>query len=187
MSKLYYRFGTIGSSKTANALMTKFNYEEKGYKVLLLKPSIDNRDGELIIKSRIGLYAIAYPIHNNASILDMWKPIKHKYDCIIIDECQFLTTDQINQIKEISNSTPVFCYGLRTDFKSLLFDGSKRLFEVADSISEIKSICRCGRKAIINARYFNDKIVYDGDQIDIGGNEKYIGLCYKCWKEGRLK
>jgi thymidine kinase len=177
----------MGSSKTANALMTKFNYEEKGYKVLLLKPSIDMRDGETIIKSRIGLQSEAIVV-GNKNLYEMIKYVHKNINCIIVDECQFLTVLQINQLKQITIelNTPVFCYGLRTDFKSKLFEGSKRLFEIADSISEIKSICHCGNKAIINARIKDGKIIYDGEQIDIGGNDKYIGLCYKCWIEGNL-
>jgi thymidine kinase len=193
MAKLYWRFGTMGSSKTANALMTKFNYEEKGYKVLLLKPSIDDRDGNNIIKSRIGLQAEARLINKNDDIYVIFTyifcDINPLPDVIIIDEAQFLTNIQIEDLKRIAMifNIPVFCYGLRTDFKSNLFEGSKRLFEIADSISEIKSICHCGNKAIINARVKDNKIVYDGDLIDIGGNDKYIGLCYKCWIEEKLK
>jgi len=110
-------------------------------------------------------------------------------DCIIVDECQFATVEQIEQLKCITekDNIPVFCYGLRTDYMSNLFDASKRLFEIADSISEIKSICHCGKKAIINARYVDDKIIYSGNQIDIGGNEMYVGLCYECWRQGKLK
>lgn len=200
MAKLYYRFGTMGSSKTANALMTKFNYEEKGYKVILLKPSIDNREGKTIVKSRIGLESEAIIINPDDKIFDtlinyedFYKSItnenneNHKY-CVIIDECQFLTKDQIEQLKSITTywNTPVFCFGLRSDFKSHLFEGSKRLFEIADSITEIKSICNCGNKAIINGRIKDNKIIYKGEQIDIGGNEKYIGLCYGCWKLGKI-
>jgi len=184
MAKLYYRYGVMGSSKTANALMTMFNYQQKGYNVLLLKPSIDNRD--IKIKSRIGLEADCITFNSNDNLLDL---IKHKApDCVIIDECQFATIEQIEQLKDATESVniPVFCYGLRTDYMSNLFEASKRLFEIADSISEIKSICICGNKAIINARYIGDKIIYSGNQIDIGGNDMYVGLCYSCWKKGNL-
>ncbi len=110
-------------------------------------------------------------------------------NAVIIDEAQFLTKLQIEDLKRVvvTFNIPIFCYGLRTDFQSNLFEGSKRLFEIADSISEIKSICHCGNKAIINARINNDKIIYDGEQIELGSNEKYIGLCYKCWLDGKLK
>jgi thymidine kinase len=179
----------MGSSKTANALMTKFNYEEKGYKVLLLKPSIDNKDGKTTIKSRIGLQAEATLINKDINIYIDFCNIDPLPSAIIIDEVQFLTIKQTEELKRITMSlnVPVFCYGLRTDFTSHLFEASKRLFEIADSISEIKSICHCQNKAIINAKYNNDKIIYDGEQIDIGGNEKYIGLCYSCWLKGKLK
>lgn len=193
MAKIYFRYGTMGSSKTANALMTKFNYEEKGYKVLLLKPSTDNRDGKTIIKSRIGLEAEAKLINKNDDIYviftEIFCDINPLPNTIIVDEAQFLTKLQIEDLKRIAMifDIPVFCYGLRTDFQSNLFEGSKRLFEIADSISELKSICHCGNKAIINARIVNNKIIYTGNQIDIGGNDKYIGLCYKCWIDGNLK
>ena len=189
MEKLYFRYGNMNSSKTAIALMTRFNYIEKGYDVLLLKPSIDDRDGDNnIIKSRIGLEAKCVTFNSTDNLFDLVFELIF-VDCVIVDECQFATVEQIEQLKKITESIkiPVFCYGLRTDYMSHLFDASKRLFEIADSISEIKSICHCGNKAIINARYVDDKIIYDGEQIDIGGNDKYTGLCYKCWKEGKLK
>ena len=179
----------MGSSKTANALMTCFNYLEKGYNVLLLKPSIDNRDVK--IKSRIGLEAACISFskeENLESLNELQDLLTKKNNCIIVDECQFMTKVQVEQLKRIAenHNMPVFCYGLRTDYMSNLFDGSKRLFEIADSISEIKSICHCGKKAIINARYTDGEVVYDGDQIDIGGNDMYVGLCYHCWKSGKL-
>lgn len=188
ISKLYFRYGSMNSSKTANALMTRFNYVEKGYDVLLLKPSIDNRDRNNLIKSRIGLEAECIVFNSVDNLLDLVCETVF-VDCVIVDECQFATVEQIEQLKKITESIkiPVFCYGLRTDYMSHLFDASKRLFEIADSISEIKSICHCGNKAIINARYADDRIIYNGEQIDIGGNDKYVGLCYKCWKEGNLK
>ena len=184
MMRLYFRYGTMGSSKTANALMTRFNYLEKGHNVLLLKPSMDNRDTK--VKSRIGLEADCITFTPTENLLNLACRIMP--DCVIVDECQFATIEQIEQLKNITESIeiPVFCYGLRTDYMSNLFEASKRLFEIADSISEIKSICHCGKKAIINARYIDNKIIYSGNQIDIGGNDKYVGLCYKCWKKGKL-
>jgi len=190
MAKLYFRYGTMGSSKTANALMTKFNYEEKGKKVLILKPSIDTRDGNNIIKSRIGLQTEAICFDKGTSIYsDIVTKMNPLPDCIIIDECQFCTENQIEDLRYIVDelNIPVFCYGLRSDFQTYLFEGSKRLFEIADSISEIKSICSCGNKAIVNTRYKDNKIIYDGEQIILGSNDKYISLCYKCWKNGILK
>ena len=198
MAKLYFKFGTMGSSKTANALMTKFNYEERGKKVWLIKPSIDTRDNvadsdgsiKTVIKSRVGLACIAEVIEPNDSILEAFTAKKECYDTIICDEAQFLSAAQIDELKEIVDTmdVSVFCFGLRTDFMTNLFTGSKRLFEIADSISEIKSICSCGNKATINARIdASGNVVTNGDQIDIGGNEKYTGMCYRCYKEKMRK
>lgn len=197
MAKLYYKFGAMGSSKTANALMVKFNYEEKGSNVWLIKPSTDNRDdymdeeGNLIsvIKSRIGLYAVANVVQKNDDIITLFcnqEKDGFGIDAIICDECQFLTECQVEQLKWIAEyqNIPVLCFGLRSDFQTKMFPGSKRLFELADSISEIKSVCKCGKKAIVNARFNNQsEIITDGEQIDIGGNEKYEGMCWKCWRE----
>ena len=181
MAKLYFKFGAMNSSKTANALMTKFNYEEKGKKVWLIKPAIDNRDGVQIIKSRIGLMAECDALKTTDSILDL---CPDNIDVIICDECQFLTEEQVDDLRVIATDKdiPVLCFGLRADFLTHLFPGSKRLFELADSIAEIKSICKCGSKAIVNAR-FDDKgeIQIEGAQVFIGGNESYEGLCWKCY------
>ncbi len=195
MSKLYFKFGAMASSKTANALMTKFNYEEKGKRVWLIKPDLDNRDDYTdeqgktvsVVKSRIGLSAVADVISQEENLLERFEAM-HKaapVDVIICDECQFLTGDQVDQMKYIAEyrDTPVLCFGLRSDFQTKLFSGSKRLFEIADSITEIKSVCRCGKKAIVNAR-LNEKgeVVTDGEQIFIGGNDKYEGMCWGCWQ-----
>ena len=181
MAKLYFKFGAMNSSKTANALMTKFNYEEKGKKVWLIKPAIDNRDGVQIIKSRIGLSAECDALKTTDSIL---KLCPEDIDVIICDECQFLTEEQVDDLRVIATDKdiPVLCFGLRADFLTHLFPGSKRLFELADSIAEIKSICKCGSKAIVNAR-FDDKgeIQIEGAQVFIGGNESYEGLCWRCY------
>ncbi len=187
MPKLYFRYGCMGSSKTANALMVKFNYEEKGYKVALMKPLIDNRDGINIVKSRIGLQDKAITISKNDNIIEWYITKSNFPDVIIIDEAQFLTEEQVNQLKDITiNYIPVLCFGLKTDFQTHLFEGSKRLFEIADSIQEIKSICKCGHKAEINARISDGKIIKTGEQVQIGGNESYVGMCYKCWKNNIL-
>ncbi len=184
MAKLYFKYGAMGSSKTANALITKFNYEERGMKVWLIKPSIDDRDGANAVKSRIGLYAEAYVVTPDKDLIEEYQ--KHKdIDVIIADECQFLTPEQIDDLRKIVDlyDIPVLCFGLRTDFLTHLFPGSRRLFEVADSISEIKTICTCGKKAIINARIDeNGKIVTEGDQILIGGNDSYVAMCHSCWQ-----
>lgn len=185
MAKLYFKYGAMGSSKTANALITKFNYEERGMKVWLIKPSIDDRDGANAVKSRIGLYAEAYVVTPEKDLVEEYK--KHSdIDVIIADECQFLTPDQIDGLRKIVDvyDIPVLCFGLRTDFLTHLFPGSRRLFEVADSISEIKTICTCGKKAIINARIDeNGRVVTEGDQILIGGNDSYVAMCHSCWQQ----
>ncbi len=185
MSKLYFKYGAMGSSKTANALITKFNYEERGMKVWLIKPSIDDRDGADVVRSRIGLEAKADVITPDTDIFEEFK--KHS-DChvVIADECQFFTPEQIDQLRAIVDtlSLPVLCFGLRTDFLTHLFPGSRRLFEVADSITEIKTICSCGNKAIVNARIDGDgHVVTEGGQILIGGNDSYVAMCHNCWKK----
>lgn len=196
MSKLYFKFGAMASSKTANALMTRFNYEEKGNHVWLIKPAIDDRDDYTdengnrvcVVKSRIGLSAVADVIKSDDNILEIFKE-KTKTEpihAIICDECQFLTADQVDELKYITDfcDTPVLCFGLRSDFQTKLFEGSKRLFELADSISEVKSVCKCGKKAIVNAR-INEKgqVVVEGAQIEIGGNDKYESMCWGCFKK----
>ena len=195
MAKLYFRFGAMGSSKTANALMTKFNYEEKGKFVWLIKPAIDTRDDAVVnghrkamISSRIGLSAEADAINTDTDILELWKEKQRQQniDVIICDECQFLSEEQVTQLRDIASFSdiPVLCFGLRTDFTGRLFSGSKRLFEVADSIAEIKSICECGEKAIINARVDRDgSILYHGNTFLLGGNDRYKGMCWKCWRK----
>lgn len=185
MAKLYFKYGAMGSSKTANALITKFNYEERGMKVWLIKPSVDDRDGANAVKSRIGLYAEAYVVTPDKDLIEEYKN-HNDIDVIIADECQFLTPEQIDGLRRIVDlyDIPVLCFGLRTDFLTHLFPGSRRLFEVADSISEIKTICTCGKKAIINARIDeNGKVVTEGDQILIGGNDSYVAMCHSCWQE----
>ena len=185
MPKLYFKYGAMGSSKTAQALMVKFNYEEKGYRVGLLKPSVDNRDGETIVKSRIGLQDKGILIDHDLNIYHWY--LQNRYDVLIVDEAQFLSGAQIEQLKDITMEfVPVLCFGLKTDFQTHLFEGSKRLFEIADSITEIKSVCICGRKAEVNARISDGKIVREGAQVFIGSNESYIGLCYECWKKNKI-
>ena len=175
----------MGSSKTANALITKFNYEERGMKVWLIKPSIDDRDGADKVRSRIGLEATAYVVTPQK---DLFEAFQGQGDChvVIADECQFFTAAQIDQLRRIVDEldVPVLCFGLRTDFLTHLFEGSRRLFEVADSINEIKTICSCGGKAIVNARIDeNGKVVTEGGQILIGGNDSYVAMCHGCWQK----
>ncbi|MBE6698768.1 MAG: thymidine kinase [Ruminococcaceae bacterium] len=190
MAKLYFKYGAMGSSKTANALITKFNYEERNMKVWLIKPSIDDRDGANIIRSRIGLEANADVMTPDTDILSLFENNRKDCDVIITDECQFFTPEQVDQLRKIVDvyEIPVMCFGLRTDFLTHLFPGSRRLFEVADSITEIKTICSCGSKATVNARIDeNGHVVTTGSQILIGGNDSYVAMCHKCWKKAANK
>lgn len=184
MAKLYFKYGAMGSSKTANALITKFNYEERGMKTWLMKPAADTRDGEDIVRSRVGLSAKAFIVTPDMNLLKELES-RGSVDVIIADECQFFTEKQIDELREIVDfkNIPVLCFGLRTDFRTKMFPGSTRLFEVADSITEIKTICSCGSKAIVNARIIDGKIVTEGEQIFLGGNESYVSMCHKCWKK----
>lgn len=183
MAKLYFKYGAMGSSKTAQALITKYNYEENGMRVWLVKPSADTRDGEIVLRSRVGLEAPAEVVAPETDVLERFR--QHEgIDVIIVDECQFMTPAQIDQLRLIVDvyNIPVLCFGLRTDFLSTLFDGSRRLFEVADTIAEIKAICDCGAKATTNARIDAEGyIVTEGDQLLLGGNDRYIAMCHKCW------
>ncbi len=187
MYKLYFKYGTMSSSKSAQALMCKFNYEQKGIKVLLLKPSLDDRDDAdgRKVRSRIGLVANCETFTEKDNLQNVFieKNQSENYGCIIVDEAQFCTAKQIDQLKYLTQSVPVLCYGLLTDFTCHLFEGSKRLVELADSLSEIKSICRCGRKSSINARFVAGKCVDDGPTVFIGGDESYENMCYWCWQK----
>ena len=186
MAKLYFKYGAMGSSKTAQALITKFNYEERGMTVWLIKPALDTRDGAAVIRSRIGLEAECDPIGRDTDLLARYETHHINADVIIADECQFFTEAQVDALRTIVNvhDIPVLCFGLRTDFLCHLFEGSRRLFEVADSVAEIKTICSCGSKAIVNARLDgNMKVVTEGAQVMLGGNDCYIAMCHKCWQE----
>ena len=183
MAKLYFKYGAMGSSKTATALITKYNYEERGMKVWLIKPSADERDGQFLLKSRIGLTSECEAIPPVTDIRALYAA-RPDVDVIIVDECQFLTPAQIDQLRDIVDveNIPVLCFGLRTDFQCKLFDGSRRLFEVADTITEIKAICDCGAKATVNARLDSEGcIVTEGAQLLLGGNDRYLAMCHKCW------
>ena len=176
----------MGSSKTAQALTTKFNYEERNMKVWLIKPAIDTRDGESVVKSRIGLSAPCDAIDKDEDLFKTFVTKHSDVDVIIADECQFFTEAQIDGLRRIVDECdlPVLCFGLRTDFLTKLFPGSRRLFEVADSIAEIKTICRCGRKAIVNARISEDgRVVTKGSQVMLGGNDAYIAMCHRCYMQ----
>ena len=188
MAKLYFKYGAMGCSKSAQALITKFNYEERGMKVLLLKPSIDTRDGATAVRSRIGLEQQAVTVAGDVNLYDLYVNSYRDADVIIVDECQFLAPDQVDDLNQIviDFDLSVLCFGLATDFLTHLFPGSRRLFEIADSIQEIKSVCKCGGKATINARLDDEgNVVFSGDQVCIGGNERYIAMCKKCWLKAK--
>ncbi len=182
MAKLYFRYGAMGSSKTANAVMVQYNYQERGRKVLMLKPKLENRDGATIVRSRCGLEAQCRFVEELGEIsLD-------GIECVIVDESHFLTAEQVKQLVDIvdERDIPVICYGLRSDFRGELFEGSRELLRWADTIEEIKTICWCGRKATFNARVQNGHIVREGEQIMMGGNSAYVSLCRRHWREGNL-
>jgi Thymidine kinase len=188
MAKLYFKYGAMGSSKSAQALITQFNYEELGMSVWLIKPSTDTRDGADVIRSRIGLARHAQVITPEQDIVEAYRAAG-KHDVIIADEAQFFTPEQIDQLRAIvdEEDLPVLCFGLRTDFQTHFFPGARRLMELADSLTEIKTVCACGRKATVNARIDAEgKIVTEGSQVMLGGNDSYIAMCHKCWKE-RIK
>ncbi len=182
MAKLYFRYGAMGSSKTANAVMVQYNYRERGREVLMLKPKLENRDGATVVKSRCGLEAQCRFVEDLPTI-DLTG-----IACVIVDEAHFLTSSQVRALVDIVDEydIPVICYGLRTDFRGELFEGSRELLCWADTIEEIKTICWCGRKATFNARIHNGKIVREGEQILLGGNSTYISLCRRHWKSGEL-
>ena len=188
MAKLYFKYGAMGSSKTAQALITKYNYEENDLNVWLIKPGTDPRDGAKILRSRIGLESPADVIAPGTDIYLLFQDTQEgKCDVIIVDECQFLTESQIDQLRALVNdyNIPVMCFGLRTDFQTRLFPGSRRLMEVADTIQEIKTICDCGAKATVNARIDGDgHIITQGAQVVLGGNDSYIAMCHKCYIRG---
>ncbi len=188
MAKLYFKYGAMGSSKTAQALITKYNYEENELKVWLIKPSADVRDGASRLRSRIGLEAEVEILPPEKDVYARFKAAQlGRCDVIIVDECQFLMEAQVDQLRAVVDdfNVPVMCFGLRTDFQCHLFAGSRRLMEVADTIQEIKTICDCGAKATVNARIGADgKIVTEGAQLLLGGNDSYIAMCHKCWVRG---
>ena len=187
MAKLYFRYGAMGSSKTANALMVGYNYYERGKTALLVKPQLDDRDGEGYVASRMGLRQKCDFVEH---LVTMTPEEIRKYDCIIVDEAQFCTKEQVEFLVHIVDdlSVPVICYGLRTDFQRNLFPGSMWLLAWADVIEEIKTVCWCGKAATCNAR-FNEKgeMITQGDQVVLGANDSYIALCRKHHRRGMLK
>ncbi len=210
MAKLYFKYGAMGSSKSANALMAEYNYAERGKKVILAKSRIDTREEKKLIRSRIGLEhdciyleellnqgieeklaLISANPHSEAALKIKKELCEGELlcDAIIVDEAQFASVEQIDLLSDIVDflDIPVLCYGLRADFQNKAFPGSLRLLEIADLMEEIKTVCWCGRKATCNARYNENGIIRQGAQIEIGANDKYVALCRKHLKEGRLK
>ena len=186
MAKLYFRYGVMGSSKTANALMVRYNYEERGQEALLVKPEIDQRDGAKFVASRMGL---SHPCIYFSEMRSMDEAALKRYACVIVDEAQFLSREEVRFLVHIVDdwNVPVICYGLRADFSGQLFPGSQELLATADIIEEVKTICWCGKKATCNARFDKDgNVLREGEQVVLGANDQYIGLCRKHWREGNL-
>lgn len=191
--KLYFRYGTMGSAKTALLLTTAYNFEERGMSYLCMKPSIDTREKKNVIRSRIGIERECQWIYRDTNLYTLIQPMVETNthpEWILVDEAQFLAAEQVDQLAKIVDSfgINVICYGLRTDFRTNLFEGSRRLFEIADTIDEVKSTCNCGRKTIVNARIdSNGEIITEGDQVEIGGNNRYISVCRNCWRNKKIE
>ena len=186
MAQLYFKYGAMGSSKTANALMARFNYEERGQQALMVKPRLDTLDGEHMVVSRIGL---RYPCIYFDELRVMSVMELQQNACIIVDEAQFLTKEEVMYLVYLVDdlSIPVICYGLRADFKGDLFPGSEALLVMADKLEEVKTVCWCGKKAAFNARFDKTgKVLKEGEQVVLGANDTYIGLCRRYWREGNL-
>jgi len=186
MASLYFRYSTMNAGKSLDLLKVAHNYEERHKKALILTSALDDRYGQNKVKSRLGVekYALGVKKDDNILLIDDYK----LYDCVLVDEVQFFTKYQIYQLSDIVDyfNIPVICYGLRSDFKNEPFEGSLYLMTIADKIEELRSICWCGAKASINCRINDNEIVYDGNQVKIGGNESYITLCRKHYKEGKM-
>lgn len=192
MAKLYFKYATMSAGKSLYLLSNAYNLETSGIPFICLKPSVDTRDGVGVIKSRAGLSRECTTFDRTINLYDWVKTLRVEWSLngyssakfIFIDEAQFMTKEQVDQVAHIVDNFDinVICYGLRTDFTLNLFEGSKRLFELADDIEEIKISCHCERKAIVNARIDEDgKVVTDGEQIMIGGNDMYMPMCRKCY------
>lgn len=188
MSKVYFRYSAMGAGKSLDLLKVAYNYEERGMSVAIFNAKIDTRFAEGQVASRTGLKKDAITFDNLTNISDAISSLSQKPNCILVDEAQFLTKEQVTQLCQAahSNNIPVICYGLRTDFMGNLFEGSSWLLAWADTIEELKTICWCGKKATRNARILEGKIVKEGEQIQIGGNESYIALCGKHFIDGKI-
>lgn len=194
LGKLYFRYGTMGSAKTALLLTTAYNFEERGVPYLCMKPATDTREDLNVIRSRIGIERECKWIFHDTNLYELLHHIAKTEGgvpaWILVDEAQFLTPAQVDQFAKAVDDfgCNVMCFGLRTDFQTKLFEGSRRLFEIADSIEEVKSTCTCGRKTIVNARIDSSgAIITEGQQVEIGGNDRYIAVCRKCWTRKRIE
>ncbi|WP_295729902.1 thymidine kinase [uncultured Muribaculum sp.] len=192
--KLYFRYGTMGSAKTALLLTQAYNFEERKMSYVCLKPVVDTREKDNVIRSRIGIERKCTWIYADTDLYEMARNLFEEagavIDWMLVDEAQFLSEQQVDQLARIVDDygSNVVCYGLRTDFRTRLFEGSRRLFEIADTIDEIKSTCSCGRKTIVNARIdANGDFVTEGQQLEIGGDDRYIAVCRKCWRNNRIE
>ena len=193
MAKLYFNYGAMNAGKSTILLQAAYNYDERGMRTMLLKPSLDNRGGtHEKITSRIGLSNDALVFDQSADLYTMVDRIhaERKINCVLVDEAQFLSSDQVWQLSNVADRLriPVMCYGIRTDFRGDLFPGSAALLAVADTLKEIKTLCWCGRKATMNMRFGKDRqAVSDGTQIEVGGNERYISLCRQHWSDKKIE
>ena len=197
MAKLYFIYGCMGCSKSAQLLMKSHSFDERNISHICIKPTIDTRDGKDVIKSRIGIQKECLTIDTDDDIYNLITQYRAKtvLECLdtpkwlLVDEAQFLTKEQVDDLTQIVDEYDinVMCYGLRTDFSTNLFEGSKRLMEVADNIEEMKISCSCGNKAIVNARFDDDNLILDGEQILIGGDDIYLPLCRKCYNKLKNK
>jgi len=190
MAQLYYRYSTMNAGKSIELIKVAYNYEERGKRVLVFTPAIDDRSGVGIVSSRIGIQRDALPITDETNLLDVFikENARETVDCVLIDECQFLRKHHIQELVEIVDScdVPVLAYGLKNDFRNELFEGSYYMLIYADKIEEIKTICWCGRKATMVARVVDGKFVKEGQQIVVGGLDMYVSLCRKHYNDGRL-
>ena len=194
MSKLYFRYGAMNSGKSTHLMQVAYNYEERGMKVLIIKPMVDKKGGDTLV-SRLGVgRKVDLLLDENDNVLDIIKErlnANKKIDCILVDEVQFLKEAQIDELFEnaVTLNIPIICYGLRTDFKRNGFEGSTRLLLIAHSIEEMKTICACGKKAIFNGRKINNKFVFEGEQIAIDeqNDVNYESLCGECYYKYKLQ
>lgn len=189
MAKLFFRYGAMNSGKTTHLLQVAHNYEERGMQVLVLKPIVDTKAGNQIVSRLDVSREVDYLITKNEDVYELISIVfeSDKISCVLVDEAQFLTKRQVDQLMKVVTKLDiaVICYGLRTDFKTNSFDGANRLLAIAHTIEEMKTICPCGRKAIFNARKLNGEFVFDGRQVEIDNQDKveYLSLCAHCYQE----